>query len=203
LKLADKAYLHTLLNTGLDHLLFLLQPENEASWRALETIMPEDMFTTAHITVNEKTLAKMDEILQKLADLQVTSLSLGLADIAFHDRMDEVRDKAANLGLQLAFDLPVPYSMDNPVALETAHDDVPSGAGKSWLYVEPDGDVLPAQGMAGQVLGNLLRDPWNTPISHNRYVILLAPVLQAGWLPAPERSGPVDDSGDMECNQIS
>ena len=162
LKLADRSYLHTLLNTGLDHLLFLLQPENDASWKALETIMPEDLFTTVHITVNEKTLAKMDETLQRLAVLQVTSLSLGLADIALHDSMDEVRDKAANLGLQLAFDLPVPYSMDNPVALETAHDDVPSGAGKSWLYVEPDGDVLPAQGMAGQVLGNLLRDPWDT-----------------------------------------
>jgi hypothetical protein len=161
LKLADKSYLHTLLNTGLDHLLFLLQPENEASWSALETILPEDLFTTVHITVNAKTLAKMDETLQKLADLQVTSLSLGLADIALHGSMDEVRDKAANLGLQLAFDLPVPYSADHPVALETAQDDVPTGAGKSWLYVEPDGDVLPAQGMAGQVLGNLLRDPWD------------------------------------------
>jgi len=160
LKLADRSYLHMLLNTGLDHLLFLLQPENEASWSALETIMPEDLFTTAHITVNEKSLQKMDETLQRLAALKVTSLSLGLADIALHDSMDEVRDKAANLSLQLAFDLPVPYSADHPVALETAHDDVPSGAGKSWLYVEPDGDVLPAQGMAGQVLGNLLKDPW-------------------------------------------
>jgi hypothetical protein len=162
LKLADKSYLHVLLNTGLDHLLFLLQPENQASWNALETIMPEDLFTTVHITVNEKTLQDMDETLQKVADLGVTSLSLGLSDIALHGSMDEVRDKAANLGLQLAFDLPVPYSADNPVALETSEDDVPSGAGKSWLYVEPDGDVLPAQGMAGQVLGNLLRDPWDT-----------------------------------------
>jgi hypothetical protein len=162
LKLADKSYLHTLLNTGLDHLLFLLQPENEASWKALETIMPEDLFTTVHITVNGKTLENLDGTLQKLADLGVTSLSLSLADLAFHARLDEARDKAANLGLQLAFDLPVPYSLDNPVALETAQDEVPSGAGKSWLYVEPDGDVLPAQGMAGQVLGNLLRDPWNT-----------------------------------------
>jgi hypothetical protein len=161
LKLVDRSYLHTLLNTGLDHLLFLLQPENEASWKALETILPEDLFTTAHVTVNERTLATMDGTLQRLADLGVTSLSLSLADLAYHDRMDEVRDKAAHLGLQLAFDLPVPYSLDNPVALETAHDDVPPGAGKSWLYVEPDGDVLPAQGMAGQVLGNLLRDPWD------------------------------------------
>ena len=33
------------------------------------------------------------------------------------------------------------------------------GAGKGWLYVEPDGDVLPAQGI-NQVLGNIIRDPW-------------------------------------------
>ena len=61
LKLTDKGYLHTLLNTGLDHLLFLLQPDNDASWKALETIMPEDLFTTVHITVNQKTLKNMDE----------------------------------------------------------------------------------------------------------------------------------------------
>jgi organic radical activating enzyme len=160
LKLADKGYLHTLLNTGLDHLLFLLQPDNKDSWKALETIMPEDLFTTVHISVKKETLEKMDETLQKLADLEVTSLSLGLADTALRESMDEVLDKAAHLGLQLAFDLPVPYSADNPVTLETAEDEVPSGAGKSWLYVEPDGDVLPAQGMADQVLGNLLREPW-------------------------------------------
>lgn len=160
LRLADKSYLHTLLNTGLDHLLFLLQPDNEASWKALESIMPEDIFTTVHVTLNEKSLVNMDATLQRLADLEVTGLSISLADLAFENSLDAVRDKAANLGLQLAFDLPVPYSLDNPVALETAHDNVPAGAGKSWLYVEPDGDVLPAQGMAGQVLGNLLRDPW-------------------------------------------
>ena len=162
LKLADKSYLHTLLNTGLDHLLFLLQPENQESWHALETIMPEDLFTTVHITVSQKTLENMDEILQKLANLEVTSLSLGLADATVRDSMEIVLDKTANLGLKLAFDLPVPYSTDNPVALETAEDEVPSGAGKTWLYVEPDGDVLPAQGMADRVLGNLLRDPWET-----------------------------------------
>jgi MoaA/NifB/PqqE/SkfB family radical SAM enzyme len=38
-------------------------------------------------------------------------------------------------------------------------EDQPEGAGKAWLYFEPDGDVLPAQGV-NQVLGNILRDPW-------------------------------------------
>lgn len=162
LKLTEKSYLHTLLNTGLDHLLFLLQPDNKDSWRALETIMPEDLFTTVHISVNNTTLKKMDETLEKLAKLEVTSLSLGLANSSLRGKLDEVLEKVANLGMQLAFDLPVPYSADNPVALETAEDGVPSGAGKSWLYIEPDGDVLPAQGMADQVLGNLLRHSWET-----------------------------------------
>jgi MoaA/NifB/PqqE/SkfB family radical SAM enzyme len=46
--------------------------------------------------------------------------------------------------------------------METVEDNIPSGAGKAWLYVEPDGDVLPAQGMADKILGNFLRDPWET-----------------------------------------
>jgi MoaA/NifB/PqqE/SkfB family radical SAM enzyme len=46
--------------------------------------------------------------------------------------------------------------------METQEENIPSGAGKAWLYVEPDGDVLPAQGMANKVLGNFLHDSWET-----------------------------------------
>ncbi len=59
--------------------------------------------------------------------------------------------------------MPVPYSSNNPVSLELEHDEfqeAPEGAGKAWLYVEPDGDVLPAQGLYDQVLGNMLTDEW-------------------------------------------
>src|SRR5215212_4216357 len=54
LRLADQDYLDLLLQTGLDHILFLLQPANEKSWQALETIMSEDLFVTVHITINEQ-----------------------------------------------------------------------------------------------------------------------------------------------------
>ena len=57
-----------------------------------------------------------------------------------------LRDKAAALGLTLRFDLPVPYSEYNPVVYEAEDAAIPEGAGKAWLYVEPDGDVLPSQG---------------------------------------------------------
>lgn len=160
LKLADKEYFQILLQTGLDHLLFILQPENPASWVALEAVMPQDIFVTAHLTLNRENIAKAEAALDGLAKLQVQSLSLTSSEESLHEMLETLRDKAATLGLTLRFDLPVPYSASNPVALETQEDAVPEGAGKAWMYVEPDGDLLPAQGMAERALGNLLRDEW-------------------------------------------
>lgn len=85
---------------------------------------------------------------------------MSTSDASLQEKLHVLRDKAAELQISLTWDLPVPYSALNPVSMETAEDNLPSGAGKAWLYVEPDGDVLPAQGMANQVLGNILRDPW-------------------------------------------
>ena len=160
LKLADKEYLHTLLQTGLDHLLFLLQPDNEKSWQALEIIMPEDLFITVHINVDKQVAHNINATLDRLAELGVKSISVGITDMSLRTELDALAQKAADLNIALAFDLPVPYSAQNPVALETEEDDLPSGVGKAWLYVEPDGDVLPAQGMADQILGNFLKDDW-------------------------------------------
>ena len=160
LKLADKDYLNILLQTGLDHLLFILQPENPASWQALETILAEDLYTTVHLTVTPGNVGQAGETLEKLAGLHVKSLSLGASDSSLHEALHALHDRASTLGLTLRWDLPVPYSAENPVSHETIEDEVPSGAGKAWLYVEPDGDVLPTQGEADHILGNFLKDPW-------------------------------------------
>lgn len=160
LRLLDPEYLDLLLQTGLDHILFLLQPENEKSWAALEQVLPQDIFVTVHLTLNQNNIASAEQTLERLATFQVTSLSLTSSDASLGDTFDALRDKAAALGLTLRFDLPVPYSEYNPVVYEAAEDAIPEGAGKAWLYVEPDGDVLPSQGHSNTVLGNLLRDEW-------------------------------------------
>ena len=160
MKLTDKAYFELLLQTGLDHILFMLQPENKKSWAALEIIMPQDIFVTVHLTLNKDNIKKAEGTLERLAELEVHSLSLTLADKSLREAYDSLRDRAAELGLTIKFDLPVPYSASNPVTLETQEDEVPEGAGKAWLYVEPDGDALPAQGMADKILGNFLKDDW-------------------------------------------
>ncbi len=159
LKLADKKYLDLLLQTGLDHILFILQPDNNESWTALETIMPEDIFVTVHLTLNKGNVKNSENTLDRLAGLNVQSLSLTLSDNSLYETYNTLRDKAAELGLTLKFDLPVPYSANHPVAFDAQEgDNIPDGAGKVWLYVEPDGDVLPTQGKADHVLGNFLRD---------------------------------------------
>ena len=77
--------------------------------------------------------------------------------------MQAARQKAAELGLRLVWDLPVPYSRQHPVAVEAGEfgENLPDGAGNAWMYVSPDGDALPAQGIK-RVLGNWLTDEWTT-----------------------------------------
>ena len=72
----------------------------------------------------------------------------------------DYRNYIAELGMSLVWDLPVPYGENNPVNMELEEESAPNGAGKAWLYIEPDGDVLPSQGQAGKVLGNILNDEW-------------------------------------------
>ena len=161
LRLADDHYLQTLLQTGLDHLMFSLNPEDENSWKALSNVLAADLFTAVHLTLTSQNAADILKTMERISTMGVKALSLTASEPALHPLLSEYRNKAASLGLTMVWDLPVPYSAFNPVTLETEGENLPAGAGHAWLYIEPDGDVLPAQGI-NQVLGNILRDPWAT-----------------------------------------
>jgi hypothetical protein len=156
--LADKDLLNTLLQTGLDHLLIILQPGLEKAWEAIGNALEEDIFTAVHITISAETKGQISQIIQRLAQMNVAAISLSAAP-GLLNNLQNARQLVADLNLSLIWDLPVPYSALNPIALEVEPEETPQGAGKAWLYVEPDGDVLPNQGI-NQVLGNFLNDPW-------------------------------------------
>lgn len=161
LKLDDDDYLNTLLVNGLDHLMMVFDPENRKEWSVLEKILAEDLFTTVHLTLEKG--ENLRPHIKMLAKMGTNALSLSTAETELTDELQNLRDFAAAQQLELVWDLPVPYSNNNPVSLElekAENEKPPQGAGKAWLYVEPDGDVLPAQGMYEQILGNMLTDPW-------------------------------------------
>lgn len=167
IKLADESYLKTLLQTGLDHVMLLLQPDDPRSWAAITTIIPQDLCLTIHFTVHKEDLSSAEGVLQKLADLGVQNISLSAADESISDAVLQLQTTAQSLSLTLRWDLPVPYSSSNPVSWETLEDEIPSGAGRTWMYVEPDGDVLSAQGKTDSVLGNILLDDWEEVLKHS------------------------------------
>ena len=159
-RLTDTHYLHQLLQSGLDHMMIVLQPGEDQSWEAIRDAIIEDIHVTVHLTVDQADAAPFMAMLDRLCDMGVKEISLSATDPAFAEALQVLQAAAADRLLSLVWDLPVPYSNMHPVAFELEENEKPpSGAGRAWLYVEPDGDVLPAQGVT-QVLGNLLTDPW-------------------------------------------
>ena len=163
LSLLDADFRQNMLLSGLDHLLFVLSPRQPSSWEALEAILAEDLHTTVHLTIHPDMVPDIPALLTRLSEMEANALSLSLSqpgNQVLQDALHAGRTQAAELSLPLKWDLPVPYSVHNPVQLELEEEDISRGAGKAWIYVEPDGDVLPEQGQ-DQILGNLLREEWH------------------------------------------
>ncbi|GAB4534792.1 MAG: hypothetical protein Fur0018_24770 [Anaerolineales bacterium] len=159
-RLSDPVYRHTLLQTGLDHLIFLLQPENPVSWQALEAILPEDLYTTVHLTLSPENAPQAAGHLHKLAGLHPNALSLSASAPALYAALQTLQTLAADLELELKWGLPVPYGAANPIALEqTTEETVEQAAPHTWVYVEPDGSLRSVR-EGGTSPGNLLHDSW-------------------------------------------
>jgi organic radical activating enzyme len=158
-RLTENGYFDSLLQTGLDHMLYLLQPDQEGIWETIQAAAASDIFTTVHLSITPQDQAEIKSYLERLAESGVTSISLSASSDELIDELTSARELAADLDLSLVWDTPVPYSAKNPFALEFKGRERPPGAGHAWLYIEPDGDVLPDQDI-NIVLGNFLEDSW-------------------------------------------
>ena len=157
----QKDHLSALISRGLDHITIIADPVDSIFWQSLENIMKEDIHVTVHLTVTRNLEWNIDEVFSRLSSMSVRAISLSMVDSDAQSMLQIARQTAAEMGLRLIWDLPVPYSRFHPVTIEAAEfgETLPEGTGRAWMYIEPDGDVLPAQGI-NRVLGNLLKDEW-------------------------------------------
>lgn len=161
LRLNDSDYLDDLLNAGIDHLMLSLDIKSDLAWSALEKVLSADIYTTVHITATNENQEELLSVINRLKEFGLENISISTNDLNLRSYVNDLRNKCAESGLNLVWNLPVPYSQFNPINLEIENEiELVDGAGKGWLYVEPDGDVLPSQGI-NNALGNLLVDPWD------------------------------------------
>jgi len=158
-RLSDHDYLHALLYSGLDHVMILLDPREDQSWEAVTDVLIEDIFVTIHLTISSVDTSLPFSAIDRLEKMGVKNLSLTAENPGISSTLYECTNYAIFKGFSLVSDIPVPYSAFNQFNLESDEIDRSEGAGNVWLYIEPDGDVLPGQGVK-KVLGNLLTDDW-------------------------------------------
>jgi len=184
-RLREQEYLENLLLAGLDHLQVTLvshRPEvhdrfvgRAGGWQEMEAglrnALVSDIYVVAHVVVVPANADSVAGTVAYLADLGVPAVALSspLRAAAGEERtrlqsaLEEAQAVAHERGLTLVWDLAAPYSHVNPMEMEAGL--APEQVIRQHLYVEPDGDVLPAQG-TNVVLGNLLRDPWDAIWDH-------------------------------------
>ena len=184
-RLREPEFLQTLLLAGLDHLQITLvshRPETHdrvlgraGSWEqtdaGLRNAIAGDVYVVVHVVIGPANAESMAETVAYLAGLGVPAVALSSPLRAASEEgrqrlqlaLEEAQDAAYAHGLTLVWDLAAPYSHVNPVEMEAGLS--PQQVVRQHLYVEPDGDVLPAQGY-NVVLGNLLRDPWEPIWEH-------------------------------------
>lgn len=165
LRLSESKYLEQLLISGLDHVMMVFDRSEEQAWEALRDCLAENLYITVHLTLSntqdpQAELQELTKLLDRFLEMGVHSISLSASDPALQESLEALRQAVAERDLTLVWDLPVPYSRFNPVALELENaDEIVDGSGRGWMYVEPDGDILRSQGLP-DVLGNLLKDEW-------------------------------------------
>ena len=161
LRFTEAGYLKSLLEQGLDHIMLDLDVDQEKSWDAIKMALGEDIYITVHLTLDQNTAQGWHGLIDRLFTLGVYSISLSASSQQFKNELISARRMLTEKGINLVWDLPVPYSHMHPAAMENEEgEELAKGAGKAWLYVEPNADVLPCQGKNDQILGNLLTDPW-------------------------------------------
>jgi MoaA/NifB/PqqE/SkfB family radical SAM enzyme len=158
-RLSDANYVEVLFQAGIDHFLITLIPDSDESLEGIKNALASDVFTAIHLTLIESSVDEARGWLDQLHEMEVPAVSISTSDSSEEGKntLASAREYAAELEMDLIWDIQAPYSKHNPIALEV--DEAASGAGRAWLYVEPDGDVLPAQGV-DMILGNLLNDEW-------------------------------------------
>jgi radical SAM protein with 4Fe4S-binding SPASM domain len=184
-KLADKAFLNTLVDAGLDHVQITIESHDpnihnrmvsaQSAWSetvaGLKNVLDTRLYLMTNTTLLTHNSPKVEATLHFLADLGVPTIGVnaliyagkgqavgtGLQEEDLPGLLEKARQITQSHGQRLIWYTPTQYCHFNPIQL-----DLGVKGCTAALYnmcVEPNGDVIPCQSYY-QSLGNLLETPW-------------------------------------------
>ncbi len=196
-KLADAAYLDTLLDAGLDHVQITLESHDAAvhdamskapgahaeTVQAIRNVAASGMYLLTNTTISRKNVDTVHLTLDFLHELGVRNFAMNgfihagkgaqnpdaLAEAELPAVLERVRDHADELEMSFIWYTPTQYCTCNPIDLGLGIKQCT--AGRYNMCIEPNGQVIPCQSYY-DALGHILDDDWKTIWNDPRLVEL-------------------------------
>jgi radical SAM protein with 4Fe4S-binding SPASM domain len=211
-RLSDASYVKKLVEEGLDHVQITIESHDQGVHDAMvqgegfdKTVkgvgnaLAEGLYTVTNTTITRKNVGGLVDTVKFLRGLGVERFAMNgiihagrgeknpdaVTAEELADRLDEVVDVAAGLGMSFIWYTPTRYCEFDPVEHELGMKRCT--AGHFNMCVEPDGSVLPCQSYFEPV-GDILKDDWDRIWNHQ----LLVKMRDRDW---------VDDEC-RECDQL-
>nr|MDO8109064.1 radical SAM protein [Candidatus Sigynarchaeota archaeon] len=185
IKLADKKYLQTLVDAGLDYMQITLESHDPEihnkmvganSWeqtvQGLKNAIATDVYTITNTTLCKANAPTIEKTIDFLAEIGLEgtfacngiiysgkgkTVTNGILESELEPLLDRIVKKAQEHGFKFIWYSPTQYCEYNPVL----HGLGPKrcSAADIAIAIEPNGDVLPCQSYF-QPMGNILKDSW-------------------------------------------
>ncbi len=153
--LKNPSFLLPLIEAGLDHLTFEMDPTIPEELAGLSNILDQDLFTCVRMPIHPD--VNYRELIQNLKDLGVNAFTFTSSDPYFSDQTRQLQDDLIESGIQFVDDMPLSYHPNSTDLNFSLWD--PNSHPISNLVVKPDGTL--AESVSSQTsFGNLLREDW-------------------------------------------
>lgn len=191
-RLSDKAYMETLVQSGLDHIQITLESHNheihdamvntKGAWKqtiaGLRNVLETPLYVMTNTTMLRQNSPSMAQTLEFLAFIGVPTIGLnaliysgkgltvnsGLAETQLHSLLQEAREITSSHNQRLIWYTPTQYCNFDPMLLELGIKGCTAALYN--MCVEPNGDVIPCQSYY-RALGNILSTPWKNIWYHD------------------------------------
>lgn len=156
-KLKDPAFLMPLIDAGLDHLTFCLDPSVPEDLAGLSNILDQDLFTCLRLPVHPD--RDYHDLILQLRALGANAFSLLPQDEVSHAKTSQLQNDLTENGIAFIDDAPLTYHPHQPELLFNPWD--PETQPDQQLVIKPDGSLAHTADSQSDY-GNLLREEWSS-----------------------------------------